>query len=115
MSQIQNTTGSMKAEYRSIIGDLSFSVCLPKKIYYLKQNMKKAEPLGLAIAECIKHKHPELMKYDCISFVPQALTELKKDETTRILCRVYRYLNVGMQLKISTNVLQEKLKARKSS
>jgi hypothetical protein len=78
MSQIQNTTGSMKAEYRSIIGDLSFSVCLPKKIYYLKQNMKKAEPLGLAIAECIKHKHPELMKYDCISFVPQALTELKK-------------------------------------
>jgi formylmethanofuran dehydrogenase subunit D len=31
MSQIQRSKGSAKAEYRSIIGDLSFSVCLPKK------------------------------------------------------------------------------------
>jgi formylmethanofuran dehydrogenase subunit D len=31
MSQIQKTKNPMKAEYRSIIGDLSFSVCLPKK------------------------------------------------------------------------------------
>ena len=29
MSQIQKTT-SPKVEYRSIIGDLSFSVCIPK-------------------------------------------------------------------------------------
>jgi hypothetical protein len=31
MSQIQKTRNPGKAEYRSIIGDLSFSVCLPKK------------------------------------------------------------------------------------
>jgi hypothetical protein len=30
MSQLQNTR-SPKAEYRSIIGDVSFSVCLPKQ------------------------------------------------------------------------------------
>lgn len=30
MSQIQNTRNP-KAEYRSIIGDVSFSVCLPKQ------------------------------------------------------------------------------------
>jgi hypothetical protein len=31
MSQISKTKTTAKAEYRSIIGDLSFSVCLPKK------------------------------------------------------------------------------------
>jgi formylmethanofuran dehydrogenase subunit D len=31
MSQVQKSRTSQKAEYRSIIGDISFSVCLPKK------------------------------------------------------------------------------------
>jgi formylmethanofuran dehydrogenase subunit D len=31
MSEPKNTASGTKAEYRSIIGDLSFSVCLPKK------------------------------------------------------------------------------------
>jgi formylmethanofuran dehydrogenase subunit D len=31
MSQSSKSTNAAKAEYRSIIGDLSFSVCLPKK------------------------------------------------------------------------------------
>jgi formylmethanofuran dehydrogenase subunit D len=31
MFQITKTKNSAKAEYRSIIGDLSFSVCLPKR------------------------------------------------------------------------------------
>ena len=31
MSTIQKSKNTAKAEYRSIIGDLSFSVCLPKK------------------------------------------------------------------------------------
>jgi hypothetical protein len=31
MTDLKKTTSSTKAEYRRIIGDLSFSVCLPKK------------------------------------------------------------------------------------
>jgi hypothetical protein len=31
MSQITKSRNAAKAEYRSIIGDLGFSVCLPKK------------------------------------------------------------------------------------
>ena len=44
------------------------------------------------------------MKYDCISFVPQALNELKKDETTGksydqaevLAVQVNKVLNLGL-------------------
>ena len=41
MSQIQNTR-STRAEYRSIIGDVSFSVCLPKQ-YAIGLGLQKGD------------------------------------------------------------------------
>jgi formylmethanofuran dehydrogenase subunit D len=42
MSQIQKTKNPAQAEYRSIIGALSFSVCLPKQ-YAIDLGLKKGD------------------------------------------------------------------------
>ena len=52
---------------------------LSKHIANLKHYRNKAEPLGSAIVELIKNRDSELLKTDCIVFVPQHTTELHFD------------------------------------
>jgi predicted amidophosphoribosyltransferase len=51
-------------------------------IYFSKYNSFKGEPLGLAIAECIRQKYQELAKSDFIVAVPRFSTEYHDDEVS---------------------------------
>lgn len=53
---------------------------LSQHIYYAKRNIWKGEPLGLAIAECIKNRYPELLKFDFLVAIPRYKTEYHEDE-----------------------------------